>query len=229
MVSKPQIRFKGPASLSGEMGIMKPLLDTFTKNSLIAKMNRMAKATQMNAKEGRASEDKKSITIKVSAEIKELIDKERKLSGETISKIIERAVVNLRNADQRQSEYKTNQELHTNQLRKIANDLRQIVYQVDKIATKQATDQFSAPDFVVVGRKHPWQNHPQKDKIYKLVKAMHRVGANLSMIVSGLNIEGIKKSNKEDQWETADVEVIIEEIRQESDYLPPIYTLPDEK
>ena len=188
----------------------------------------MAQASQMNTKEGRASEDKKTITIKVSAEIKELIDKERKLTGETISKIIERAVVNLRNADQRQSAYKTNQELQTNQLRKIANDLRQIVYQVDKIATKQTTDKFSALNFVVVAKKHPWQNHPQKDKIYKLVKAMHRVGANLSMIASGLNIEGIKKSNKEDQWDTADVEVIIEEIRQESDYLPPIYTLPDE-
>ena len=62
----------------------------------------MAQASQMNTKEGRASEDKKTITIKVSAEIKELIDKERKLTGETISKIIERAVVNLRYADQRQ-------------------------------------------------------------------------------------------------------------------------------
>ena len=182
----------------------------------------------MKIKERRASEDKKAITIRVSAELKELIDKERKSTGETIDKIIERAVANLRNADQRQSSYRTNQELHTNQLRKVANDLRQIVHQVDKIAAKQATDKFEVLNFVVVGKKHPWQNHPQKEKIYKLVKAMHRVGANLSMIVSGLNIEGIKKSNKEGQWETADVEMIIAEISQESDYLPPIYSLPDE-
>ena len=176
----------------------------------------------------RCSEDKKTITIEVSAELRELIDEERKLTGETVDKIIERAVADFRNADQRQSSCTTNQGLYTDQLRKIANDLRQIVHQVDKIAAKQATDKYEALNFVVVGKKHPWKNHPQKEKIYNLVKAMHRVGANLSMIVSGLNIEGIKKSSKEGQWETADVEMIIAEISQESDYLPPIYSLPDE-
>ena len=54
----------------------------------------------MKKKEKHASEDKKTITVKVSAELKNLIDKERKLTGETITKIIERAVVNLLNPHQ---------------------------------------------------------------------------------------------------------------------------------
>ena len=181
----------------------------------------------MKSKEKHTSEDKKAISIKVSAELKKLIDKERKLTGETITKIIERAVSNLLNSDLRQSPGDTNKELQTNQLREIANDLRQIVHKVDKIATKQASDKLEALNVVVVSKKHPWQNHPQKEKIYKLARAMHRVGANFSMIASGLNIEGIKKSTVDARWKATDVKKIIEEIKQESDYLAPIYSLPD--
>jgi len=182
----------------------------------------------MKRKKKHASEDKKTITIKVSAEVKKLIDEERKLTGETITKIIERAVANLLNSDQRQSPHNVNQELQTNKLRDIANDLRQIVHKVDKIATKQASDKFEALNVVLVGKKHPWQNHPQKEKIYKVDRAMHRVGANLSMISSGLNLEGLKNSTEKGEWKVTDVKKIVEEIKQESDYLPPIYSLPDE-
>jgi hypothetical protein len=182
----------------------------------------------MKKKKKHASEDKKSITVKVSTELKNLIDKERKLTGETITQIIERAVANLLNSDQKQSPHNTNPELQTNQLREIANALRQIVHKVDKIATKQAFDKFEALNVVVVGKKHPWQDHPQKDKIYKLVRAMHRVGANSSMIVSGLNLEGLKNISGNGEWKTTDVKKIVEEIKQESDYLSPIYSLPDE-
>jgi hypothetical protein len=179
-------------------------------------------------RERQASEDKKAITIKVPAELKKLIDKERKLTGETISKIIERAVANLLNSDQRQISHNANQELHTNQLRIIANDLKQIVHKVDRIATNQAADKFEAINLVVVGKKLPWHNHPQKESIYKLVRSMHSVGANLSMIALGLNLEGFKNSTADGEWKSADVKKIIEAIRQESDYLPPIYSLPDE-
>ena len=47
------------------------------------------------------------------------------------------------------------------------------------------------------------------------------------MIASGLNIEGIKKSAIDGRWKATDVKKIIEEIKQESDYLSPIYLLPD--
>jgi hypothetical protein len=57
---------------------------------------------------------------------------------------------------------------------------------------------------------------------------MHRIGANVNMIASGLNIEGIKNSNQDGHWQAKDVEKILEEIKQENDYLPPIYTLPEE-
>ena len=173
----------------------------------------------MRLKEKHPSENKKTITIRVSSKVKEQIDKERRLTGETITKIIERAIANLLNP---------HQELQANQLREIAKDLRRIFHKVDKIARKQSSDSIESLNVVVVGKKHPWQNHPQKEKIYKVVRAMHRVGANLSMIASGLNLEGLKTSTGSGEWKETDVKRIIEEIKQESDYLPPIYSLPDE-
>ncbi|MGD8668014.1 MAG: ribbon-helix-helix protein, CopG family [Desulfobacterales bacterium] len=174
------------------------------------------------------SQNKKSITIKVPAELKKQIDDQRKLTGQTISQIVERAVVNLLNAEPGPSLSNADQELQTKQLREITNDLRFIVHKLDKIAAKQASHKSDAVNLVVVGNRHASQNDPQKERIYKLVKAMHRIGANVNMIASGLNIEGIKNSNQDGHWQVKDVEKILEEIKQENDYLPPIYTLPEE-
>ena len=178
-----------------------------------------------NAKNG--LEGKKSITIKMSAELKNLLDKKRELTGETISKILERAVTNLFDSNQTQPPYSNHQELHTRQLQEIANGLRQIAHKVDKLAAKRASKKREALNVVVVGKKYPWQNHPKKEKIFQVVRAMHRVGANFSMIASGLNLEGLKKSARSGAWKETDVKKIVEEIKRERDYLPPIYSLPD--
>ena len=172
----------------------------------------------MELKEKNHSGSKKTITIRVSSDVKELINKERKLTGETITKIIERAIINLLNPHQK---------LQANQLQEIAKDLKVIVHKVDKIAKAQSLDRIETLNVVVVGKKHPWQNHPQKEKIFKVVRAMHRVGANLSMIATGLNLEGLKTGTRGAEWKASDVKRIVEEIKQESDYLPPIYSLPD--
>ena len=169
---------------------------------------------------------KKSITIKMSAEFKDLLDAKREATGETISKILERAVTNLFNPNQTQPPYSNSQE-HTRQLQEIANDLRQIAHKVDKIAARKISKNQEALNIVVVGKKRPWQDHPQREKIFQVVRAMHRVGANLSMIASGLNFEGLNKNTRGGEWGEADVKIILDAIRQESDYLPPIYSIPD--
>ena len=181
----------------------------------------------MQGKTKHGLEGKQSITIKMSAELKNLLNAKRKQTGETISKIIERAVTNLFSSNQTQPTYRDHQELHTRQLREIASDLRQITYKVDKLAAKKPSKENDALNVVVVGKKAPWQNHPQKEKIFEVVRAMHRVGANLSMITAGLKLEGVKKNARGGEWREADVQKILEEIKRERDYLPPIYSMPD--
>jgi hypothetical protein len=199
----------------------------FSRLKIISKMNTESSVKRMQGKEKHGLEDKKSITIKMSAELKNLLDTKRELTGETISKILEKAVTNLFNSNQTQPPYSSHQELHTRQLQEIANDLRQIAHKVDKIAAKRASKKYETLNVVVVGKKHPWQNHPKKEKIFQVVRAMHRVGANLSMIASGLNLEGLKKSTRGGEWRETDVKKIVEEIKRERDYLPPVYSLPD--
>lgn len=181
----------------------------------------------MKGKENYGLEGKKSVTIKMSTELKNLLDTKRKLTGETTAKILERAVANLVHSNQTQPPNSNNQESPTRHLQEIAKDLRQIAHKIDKIVAKGASNKYESLNVVVVGKKHPWQNHPQKQKIYQVVRAMHRVGANLNMIASGLNLEGLKKSPRAAEWSATDVKKILEEIKQERDYLPPVYSLPD--
>jgi hypothetical protein len=183
----------------------------------------------MQGKPEHGLEGKQSITIKMSAELKNLLDTKRELTGETISKILEKAVTNLFNSNQTLSPYSNHQELHNRQMQEIASDLRQIAHKIDKLAAKSASKKHEALNVVVVGKKRPWQNHPKKEKIFQVVRAMHRVGANLSMIASGLNLEGLKKSTRGGEWSETDVNQIVEEIKRESDYLPPVYSLPDKQ
>ena len=49
----------------------------------------------MQGKARHGLEGQKSISIKISAELKNLLDTKRELTGETMSKILERAVTNL--------------------------------------------------------------------------------------------------------------------------------------
>ena len=87
----------------------------------------------MKSKEKQCSEARKSITIKVPVELKKQIDDERKLTGQTITQIVERADANLFNSDQSPSLSNAEQELQTKQLREIANELRLIVHKLDNI------------------------------------------------------------------------------------------------
>jgi hypothetical protein len=180
---------------------------------------------QGKAKNGLAGS--KSITIKISAELKNLLDAKKELTGETISKILERAVTKLFDSNQNQPSYSNHQELPARQLQEIAGDLRQIAHKVDKLAAKGPSKKYETLNVVVVGKRRPWQNHPQKEKIFQVVRAMHRVGANLSMIASGLKLEGLNKSTRGGEWGETDVKKILEEIKRERDYLPPIYSVPD--
>ena len=180
----------------------------------------------MKGREKHGLEGMKSVTIRMSPELKNLLNTKRKLTGEPIAKILERAIANLSHSNQARPLSSNNQELHT-QLQEIANNLKQIAHKVDKIVAKSVSNKHESLNVIVVGKKHPWQNHPQKEKIFQVVRAMHRVGANLSMIVSGLNLEGLKKSARDGEWRETDVKKILEEIKRESDYLPPVYSLPE--
>jgi hypothetical protein len=195
----------------------------FFRLKFISRMNSESQGNRMQEKAKHGLEGKQSISIKMSAELGDLLDTKRELTGETVSKILERAVTNLFTSNQTQPPYSN----YTRQLQEIASDLRQIAHKVDKLAAKRASKKHEVLNVVVVGKKRPWHNHPQKEKIFQVVRAMHRVGANLSMIASGLKLEGLKKSARSGEWREVDVKKIIEEIKRERDYLPPIYSLPD--
>ena len=181
----------------------------------------------MIPKDQRIGESQKALTIKVSAELKRKLDRQKKRTGETLGKMVERAIANLLDANLGSSRFNAEQDLLARQLHEIANNLRKIVRKLDMIAPEHASDVSHAMDVVVIDQKQPWQDHPQKEKIFQMVRDLHRVGANLTMIASALRLEGLQNITGVGEWKAADVEKIVAEIKKERDYFPPLYSLPE--
>lgn len=181
----------------------------------------------MKPREQQTEKDPKAITIKVSAALKRQLDTIRKKTGETQNEIIERAITDLLATNQELMQSHARQQLMAQQLKDIANDLRRAVRQIDRFASEQVPRAHKAPKMILVGKKHPWRDHPQKERLFQIVRDMHRVGANLTMIASALNLEGLQTFGVDGEWKTVDVDKIVAEIKKEQDYLPPLYSLPD--
>jgi hypothetical protein len=181
----------------------------------------------MEPKEQQLEKGQKSIRIKVSSALKHQIDIQRKKTGETLGKFIERAVTDLLEAKQKQTKHHARQNLVNQQLHDIANDLRRVVRKIDKVASEQVPDVPKTSKVVLIGKKQPWHHHPQKEKLFQMVRDMHRVGANLTMIAAALNLEGLQSITEDGQWKAVDVDKIVAEIKKEHDYLPPLFSLPE--
>jgi hypothetical protein len=181
----------------------------------------------MKPEDKQLEEGQKPLMIRIPAELKRKLDRRKKRTGETLSKMVEKAIANLLETDQKPERLETEQKLLSQQMHDIANELRKIVHKIDKIAPDHTTDGRLPLNVVVIGKKQPWQNHPQKDKLFQMVRDLHRVGANLTMIASALRLEGLQNVTADGEWTTADIEKIIAEIKKERDYIPPLYSLPE--
>lgn len=190
-------------------------------------LNTLSNVQRMRPKDKPIGESQKALTIKVSAELKRKLDRQKKRTGETLGKMVERALANLLDANQGSSRFHAEQDLLAQQLHEIANNLRKIVSKIDMIAPEFASDVNRATNVVLIDKKQPWHDHPQKEKIFQMVRDLHRVGANLTMIASALRLEGLQNIKGAGEWKTADVEKIVSEIKKERDYFPPLYSLPE--
>jgi hypothetical protein len=108
---------------------------------------------RMRPPDKRNAENHKNLVIKVSAEIRHKLDRQKKRTGETLSKMVERAIANLLDADQKASRFHTEQELLAQQLHEIANDLRKIVHKIDAIAPEHTTEEKRCLNMLVLGKK----------------------------------------------------------------------------
>jgi hypothetical protein len=103
------------------------------------------KDLQKKGKEKQATKGKKPIAGLVSSHVKDLIDKEKKGTGSNIGSIIERAVINYVDPVAGDSTSHKGivigtppQQMPTEDIQKIVDDLKDIVYRIEKIATVEA-------------------------------------------------------------------------------------------
>ena len=190
-------------------------------------LNANSGAYAMKPKDIQSRGSQKTLMIRISAELKCKLEDQKKQTGETLSKMVERAIANLLDTNQKSSRLIAEQERTARQLNEIATDLRKIINKINKITPKKITGKQQGSKVVAIGSKHTWCKHPQKEKIFQVVRDMHRVGANLTMIASALRLEGLQTLNGDSEWTAADVDKIIADVKKERDYFPPLYSLPE--
>ena len=96
---------------------------------------------QRKWKQKQVSNGKRSVTVMLPVEIKELIDSKRKETGTTIAHIIETAVVSLLASPENASpnlfkheSYQVLKELSTDKIQQIRDDLKAIVHRFEQMA-----------------------------------------------------------------------------------------------
>ena len=184
-------------------------------------------ADAMKPKDIQSRGSQKTPMIRISADLKCKLEDQKKQTGETLSNMVERAIANLLDTNQNSPCLAAEQERIARQLNEIAIDLRKIINKINKITPKKIAGKQQDSRVVVIGSRHPWRQHPQKEKIFQVVRDMHRVGANLTMIASDLRLEGLHTLNGDNEWTSADVGKIVADIKKERDFLPPLYSLPE--
>jgi hypothetical protein len=169
-------------------------------------------------KEKQVAEGKKPITIMVSSHVKELIDREKKRTGSTIASIIERAVINhVAPSAAGSTSHKAAvqdvepQQLPTEDVLKIVDDLKGIVLRIEKISgIENVTNHklaLTSDDFEELVLKHP-----NGRAIIRLVSLQRSSGSSPVSIVSMLNHAKHRTFRGGDKWTEKDIEELYKEF-----------------
>lgn len=169
-------------------------------------------------KEKQLAQGKKSLTVMVSDYVKDLIDKERKRTGSTIARIIERAVIDhVAPSAAGSTSHKApvqdveSQQLPSEDVRKIVDDLKGIVLRIEKISgIENVTNHklaLTSDDFEELVLKHP-----NGRAIIRLVSLQRSSGSSPVSIVSMLNHAKHRTFRGGDKWTERDIEELYKEF-----------------
>lgn len=187
---------------------------------------------QRKWKQKQVSKGMRTVTVMLPVEIKDLIDQKRKESGTTIAHIIETAVVNLLAApeDTSQSLMKTVsnrevEELPAGELRRIGNDLKAIVQQLEMLAESKSA---------VSGNKKTVTNNVFAEskagnsltkEIYRLVRLLNNMEVGPDEIAHTLNKRKFKTLSGSAEWKLEDVHEVLQDIHQKYGHINPLFSI----
>ena len=166
------------------------------------------------------------------ARIKDRIDNECEKTGETIAKVIERAVINLLESDEiistQSIETTSNNvlgDVSNPEMQQIAEDLKSVVHRFENLvnAKPSVTSNTAAVTNEVTERPEPQNGYPKE--IYRLVRLLHNMEISHDEIVLTLNKRKYKTLSGDSEWKLGDVEAVLNDISQKYGHIDPLFSI----
>jgi hypothetical protein len=190
------------------------------------------KERQRKWKQKQVAYGMRAVTVMLPVEIKDLIDRKRKETGNSMAHIIETAVLNLLAApqDKPQNSIKTEtnhglKELPIEDLRQIRNDLEAIIQRFEKPAESKST---------VTGNKKTVTNDDYAEsepenlltkEIYRLVRLLNNMEVSPDEIARTLNKRKFKTLSGSAEWKIEDVHQVLQDIHQKYGHINPLFSI----
>ena len=190
---------------------------------------------QRKWKQKQVSNGMRSVTVMLPAEIKDLIDKKRKESGSTIAHIIETAVINLLaspdNTSPNPLNHESNQalnELSTDKMRQIRDDLKTIAQRVEQMAGLTSSVTGNTRN-VTIDVEAPCNSDDSVTKeIYRLVRLLNNMEVSPDEIAFTLNKRNLKTLSGGNEWRVGDVHEVLKDIHQKYGHINPLFSISED-
>jgi hypothetical protein len=187
---------------------------------------------QRKWKQKQASNGMRAITVMLSVEIKDLIDRKRKETGATIAQIIETAVINLLTApeDEPQSIVKTKsyqelEELPAEELHQISADLKSIIQRFDTLAESKPAVTGNPKNVTNNGSVESERENSTRNEIYRLVRLLNNMEVSPDEIALTLNKRKFKTLSGSAEWKLEDVHEVLKDIHQKYGHINPLFSI----
>ena len=189
---------------------------------------------QRKWKKKQVSNGLRAVTVMLPILIKDLIDKERKETGDTIAKVVERAVISLlgspATASNRFIATASNdvlRDLPAEDMHQIADDLKSIFHRFEKLASMKASVTSNKISVTNDGSEKPYQQNGYPRKIYRLVRLLHNMEVSHDEIALTLNKRKYKTLSGDNEWKIGDVEAVLNDISQKYGHVNPLFSISD--
>jgi len=167
------------------------------------------------------------------AQIKDLIDRQREDTGETISKIIENAIVNLLAFPATTSKGRPETQSSQHFKRLSANDMQQIAADLKRILDR--FEQTGEEKHGVTSNPKPVTNDNAEEsvkkeeastrEIYRLVRLLNNMEIGLDEIAFTLNKRNYKTLSGGNEWKAKDVQAVLKDISQKYGHINPLFSI----
>jgi hypothetical protein len=189
---------------------------------------------QRNWKKKQVSNGLRAVTVMLPILIKDLIDKECKETGDTIAKVIERAVISLLGSPAAASirsivtaSNDVSRDLPTEGMQQMADDLKCIFHRFEKLAGMKTPVTNNKRAVTNDGSEKPEQQTGYPKEIYRLVRLLNNMEVSHDEIAVTLNKRKFKTLSGDNEWKLGDVKAVLDDINQKYGHIDPLFTISD--